>query len=67
MASKIVKLAQMNQEEQKVALKNKLEIMKLKTKLIQEQLDLLESDLGQYHRPQSNNQPTTDNATTLHS
>lgn len=41
----------MSSENKKAHLEAKLEILKLKTKLIQEQIDLLiESDKG-YHRP----------------
>lgn len=44
MVSKVVKLATMNQEERKESLKKKLEIMRIKMKLIQEELDNLELD-----------------------
>jgi hypothetical protein len=44
MASKVVKLATMNHDEQRKILNKKLEILKLKTQLVQEQLDILDSN-----------------------
>jgi hypothetical protein len=44
MVSKVVKLATMNHDEQRKILNKKLEILKLKTQLVQEQLDILDSN-----------------------
>lgn len=44
MSSKVVKLATMNHDEQRKILNKKLEILKLKTQLVQEQLDILDSN-----------------------
>ncbi len=44
MVSKVVKLATINHDEQRKILNKKLEILKLKTQLVQEQLDILDSN-----------------------